>query len=62
MSERVFEAEMAGFSRSNLVCVKKGFAARSGTSEKVQQAVGLIPWGHHLALVSKVSDPAVRAW
>ncbi len=29
-------------------------------SEKVQQLSGQVPWGHHLALVSKLDDPAAR--
>jgi predicted nuclease of restriction endonuclease-like (RecB) superfamily len=54
--------EMAGFSRTNLFYMKQVYLAWKDADESVQQAVGLIPWGHHLALVSKVPDPAVRAW
>ena len=52
--------EMEGFSRSNLFYMKKVFAAWSGTPGEVQQLVGQLPWGHHLALVSKLEDPAAR--
>jgi predicted nuclease of restriction endonuclease-like (RecB) superfamily len=51
---------MAGFSRTNLFYMKKVFAAWSGATEEVQQLVGQIPWGHHLALVTKLDDPAAR--
>lgn len=54
--------EMAGFSRSNLFYMKKVLAAWAGASEEVQQLVGQIPWGHHLALVTKLDDPTARAF
>ncbi len=54
--------EMAGFSRTNLFYMKQVYLAWKDADESVQQAVGLIPWGHHLALVSKVADPAARAF
>lgn len=52
--------EMEGFSRSNLFYMKKVFAAWSGTSEEVQQLAGQVPWWHHVVIVTKVDDPAVR--
>jgi predicted nuclease of restriction endonuclease-like (RecB) superfamily len=45
-----------GFSRSNLFSMKKWFEfyAQSGLElEKVQQAVGQIPWGHNVLIISK---------
>jgi len=54
--------EMAGFSRTNLFYMRQVYSAWAEADDSVQQLVGLIPWGHHLALVSKVDDPDVRAW
>lgn len=54
--------EMEGFSRSNLFYMKKVFAAWSGTPGEVQQLVGQLPWGHHLAIVSKLDDPTARVF
>jgi predicted nuclease of restriction endonuclease-like (RecB) superfamily len=54
--------ELAGFSRTNLFHMKQVYLAWKDADESVQQAVGLIPWGHHLVLVSKLPDPGVRAW
>lgn len=45
-----------GFSRSNLFSMKKWFDFYSSSSietEKVQQLVGQIPWGHNLAIIAK---------
>ncbi|MEM9488933.1 MAG: PDDEXK nuclease domain-containing protein [Myxococcota bacterium] len=53
---------MKGFSRSNLFYMRQVYSAWAGADESVQQLVGLIPWGHHLALVAKVEEPTVRAW
>ena len=54
--------DMAGFSRTNLFYMRQVFLAWTGAGETVQQLVGLIPWGHHLVLVSKVDDSDTRAW
>ena len=54
--------EMRGFSRTNLFYMRQVYLAWSDADDSVQQLVGLIPWGQHLVLVSKVDDPADRAW
>lgn len=48
-----------GFSRSNLFYMRKWYefyATESHNFEKVQQVVGQIPWGHHLAILTKVKS------
>jgi len=48
--------EQKGFSRSNLFSMKKWYEFYSGSAietEKVQQLVGQIPWGHNVAIISK---------
>ncbi|MGI6479839.1 MAG: PDDEXK nuclease domain-containing protein [Salinivirgaceae bacterium] len=45
-----------GFSRSNLFSMKKWFEFYSQSEidiEKIQQLVGLIPWGHNVVIISK---------
>jgi predicted nuclease of restriction endonuclease-like (RecB) superfamily len=54
--------EMRGFSRSNLFLMRQAYRAWAEAPELVQQLVGLIPWGHHLALLAKLKDPEARAW
>ena len=54
--------EMRGFSRTNLFYMRQVYQAWTDADESVQQLVGQIPWGHHLVLVSKLGDPAARAW
>ena len=54
--------EMAGFSRTNLFYMKQVYLAWKDAGESVQQLAGLIPWWHHVIIVSKVPDPAVRAF
>jgi predicted nuclease of restriction endonuclease-like (RecB) superfamily len=54
--------EMKGFSRSNLLYMRS-FAETWADFEqnlKVQQAVGQIPWGHNLVLLSKLKDSEQR--
>ena len=51
---------MSGFSRTNLFYMKKVHAAWADADPKVQQLVGQVPWGHHIALVSKVKAPQAR--
>jgi predicted nuclease of restriction endonuclease-like (RecB) superfamily len=51
--------EMKGFSRSNLMYMRL-FAESWPDIQIVQQVVGQLPWGHNIALLTKVKDPAVR--
>lgn len=55
--------EMKGFSRANLMAMR-AFAEAWGedfaADEIVQQAVGHLPWGHNLQLLSKLKDRALR--
>lgn len=51
--------EMKGFSRSNLMYMR-AFAEAWPDAEVVQQAVGQLPWGHNLVLLSKLKDRAQR--
>ena len=54
--------DMSGFSRTNLFYMRKLHQAWADAPETVQQLVGLIPWGHHITLVTKVDDPTERAF
>lgn len=51
--------EMKGFSRANLMYMR-AFAAAWPDEKVVQQAVGQLPWGHNLVLLSQLKDPAQR--
>lgn len=51
--------EMKGFSRANLMYMR-AFAEAWPDGEIVQQAVGQLPWGHNLVLLSRLKDPAQR--
>ena len=51
--------EMKGFSRANLLYMR-AFAEAWPDESIVQQAVGHLPWGHNLVLLSKLKDSAVR--
>ncbi|CAM5199424.1 Putative nuclease of restriction endonuclease-like (RecB) superfamily OS=Castellaniella defragrans OX=75697 GN=HNR28_003278 PE=4 SV=1 [Castellaniella defragrans] len=51
--------EMKGFSRANLMYMR-AFAAAWPDEEIVQQAVGQLPWGHNLVLLTQLKDPAQR--
>jgi predicted nuclease of restriction endonuclease-like (RecB) superfamily len=51
--------EMKGFSRSNLMYMR-AFAESWPDAEIVQQAVGQLPWGHNLVLLSKLKDASQR--
>ena len=51
--------EMKGFSRANLMYMRS-FAQAWTKDEIVQQPVGQLPWGHNLALLSKLKDPQER--
>ena len=51
--------EMKGFSRANLMYMRS-FAENWPDAAIVQQAVGQLPWGHNLVLLTKLKDPAER--
>lgn len=51
--------EMQGFSRSNLMYMR-AFAEAWTEEAIVQQAVGQLPWGHNLVLLTKLKDPEQR--
>jgi predicted nuclease of restriction endonuclease-like (RecB) superfamily len=51
--------EMKGFSRANLMYMR-AFAEAWPDAEIVQQAVGQLPWGHNLVLLSRLKDPEQR--
>lgn len=50
---------MRGFSRANLMYMR-AFAEAWPAAEIVQQAVGQLPWGHNLVLLTKLKDPQRR--
>lgn len=51
--------EMKGFSRANLLYMR-AFAEAWPDAEVVQQAVGQLPWGHNLVLLTRLKQPAQR--
>jgi predicted nuclease of restriction endonuclease-like (RecB) superfamily len=51
--------EMKGFSRANLMYMR-AFAEAWPDAEIVQQAVGRLPWGHNLVLLTRLKDPQQR--
>lgn len=51
--------DMKGFSRANLMYMR-AFAEAWPDSEIVQQAVGQLPWGHNLVLLTRLKDPQRR--
>ncbi len=51
--------EMKGFSRANLMYMR-GFAEAWNEEQIVQQAVGQLPWGHNLVLLSKLKTEHER--
>ena len=51
--------DIKGFSRANLMYMR-AFAEAWPDAEIVQQAVGQLPWGHNLVLLTKLKDPAMR--
>ncbi|MBC7619260.1 MAG: DUF1016 domain-containing protein [Candidatus Saccharibacteria bacterium] len=51
--------EMKGFSRANLMYMR-AFAEAWPEDEFVQQAVGQLPWGHNLVLLTRLKQPAQR--
>ena len=56
---RVAFPEMKGFSRANLMYMR-AFAEAWPVAEIVQQAVGQLPWGHNLVLLTRLKDPQQR--
>jgi predicted nuclease of restriction endonuclease-like (RecB) superfamily len=51
--------DMKGFSRANLLYMR-AFAAAWPDAEIVQQAVGQLPWGHNLVLLTRLKEPQQR--
>jgi predicted nuclease of restriction endonuclease-like (RecB) superfamily len=51
--------EMKGFSRANLMYMR-AFAEAWPEAEIVQQAVGRLPWGHNLVLLTRLKDSQQR--
>ena len=51
--------DMKGFSRANLMYMR-AFAQAWPEAEIVQQAVGQLPWGHNLVLLTRLKDPQQR--
>lgn len=51
--------EMKGFSRANLMYMR-ALAQAWPDAEIVQQAVGQLPWGHNLVLLTQLKDPELR--
>ena len=50
---------MKGFSRANVLYMR-AFAEAWPDQTIVQQAVGRLPWGHNLVLLSKLKTPDLR--
>jgi predicted nuclease of restriction endonuclease-like (RecB) superfamily len=51
--------EMKGFSRANLMYMR-AFAEAWPDALIVQQAVGQLPWGHNLVILTRLKDPQQR--
>lgn len=51
--------DMKGFSRANLMYMR-AFAEAWPDEAIVQQAVGRLPWGHNLVLLTKLKNPDLR--
>ena len=51
--------EMKGFSRANLMYMR-AFAEAWPDGQIVQQAVGQLPWGHNLVLLTRLKQPEQR--
>ncbi|TWC11545.1 MULTISPECIES: YhcG family protein [unclassified Pseudomonas] len=51
--------DMKGFSRANLMYMR-AFAEAWQDAAIVQQAVGQLPWGHNLVLLTRLKDPQQR--
>lgn len=53
---------MKGFSRSNLFYMRAFAQAWTGREQLVQQAAGLLPWGHIMVLLDKLDSQSDRDW
>jgi len=51
--------DLGGFSRANLMYMR-AFAEAWPEDAIVQQAVGRLPWGHNIMLLTKLKDPELR--
>ncbi len=51
--------QVKGFSRANLMYMRS-FAEAWPDAAIVQQAVGQLPWGHNLVLLTRLKDPQMR--
>jgi len=56
---RIAFPDMKGFSRANLMYMR-AFAEAWPDAEIVQQAVGQLPWGHNLVLLTRLKDAQQR--
>jgi len=56
---RVAFPEMKGFSRANLMYMRS-FAKNWSQDDIVQQAVGQLPWGHNVVLLTKLKERDLR--
>ena len=56
---RIAFPDMKGFSRANLMYMR-AFAEAWPDAEIVQQAVGQLPWGHNLVLLTRLKDAKQR--
>ena len=53
---------ITGFSPQNLWYMRAFYTAWTDEVQNLPQAVGEIPWGHNLQLLSKLKDPIKRLW
>lgn len=53
--------EMRGLSIQNISYMRQ-FFQEYPENQIIQQAVGQIPWGHNILIISKVKDPEQRLW
>ena len=53
---------VSGLSRRNLYRMRAFYRAYRDRPEFVPQVVAQLPWGHNIALLEKLQDPATREW
>lgn len=53
---------LKGFSRSNLYNIKQWYSFYAPHSEKVQQLVGQIPWGHNILIINNIKNIDKALW
>lgn len=53
---------VSGLSRRNLYRMRALYRAYRDRPEFVPQVVAQLPWGHNIALLEKLQDPATREW